>query len=109
MAGADFLSGDGGEPLGLVIDFLQGREAEARNLARHVLTGKLERRNNAAIRDNQTRAAPQRLCAVSTEYIEADSARNAIDDCALVACDFRAHIDFLLGIPAPYCRLDAGA
>src|ERR1700675_1627634 len=33
-------SGDGGGSAGLVIDFLQGREAEARKLARHGLTGK---------------------------------------------------------------------
>jgi hypothetical protein len=38
------------------------------------------------------RNAP-RLCAVSTEVVEADSASNAIDDCVLVACDFWTHID----------------
>src|SRR6202023_2476158 len=48
-------SGDGGGSVGLVIDFLQGRETEAGKLARHRLTGKLERRSNAAIRDNHTR------------------------------------------------------
>jgi len=36
----------------------------------------------------------QRLCAVSTEVVEADSASNAVDDCVLVARDFRTHIDF---------------
>jgi hypothetical protein len=117
-------------------------------LARHGLTGKVERRNNAAIRDNHTRAAPHspRQWVIEHEQHSVDtaevgvqlpalygrvnlfemprafaplrlstlrrtvpeiSARNAIDDRVLVACDFRTHIDFFAWYTS--CHLDADA
>src|SRR4029077_19255746 len=58
----------------------------------------IQRRQRWNVQPYATSSEPlrnaQRLCAVSTEVVEADSASNAIDDCALAACDFRTHIDF---------------